>query len=41
MAVSEAKQFTVGLLQMRCTPKPGANLEKAVAHIREAARSTT
>src|SRR5262249_4066079 len=30
--------FTVGLVQMRCTPDPGANLDRAVAGIREAAR---
>jgi N-carbamoylputrescine amidase len=29
--------FTIGLVQMRCEPDPSANLEKAVARIREAA----
>src|SRR5262245_51339209 len=29
--------FTVGLVQMRCEPDPSANLEKAVARVREAA----
>jgi N-carbamoylputrescine amidase len=37
MPVSQPKQFTVGLVQMRCGPDPEANLEKAVARIREAA----
>src|SRR5437588_6185672 len=37
MAVSHPKQFTVGLVQMRCAPGPEANLEKAVLRIREAA----
>jgi N-carbamoylputrescine amidase len=37
MAGSHPKQFTVGLVQMRCTSEPEANLEKAVARIREAA----
>jgi N-carbamoylputrescine amidase len=30
--------FTVGLVQMRCTPSPAENLERAVGHIREAAK---
>jgi N-carbamoylputrescine amidase len=30
--------FTVGLVQMRCSPEPAENLEKAVERIREAAQ---
>jgi N-carbamoylputrescine amidase len=30
--------FTVGLVQMRCTPNPAENLERAVAQVREAAK---
>jgi N-carbamoylputrescine amidase len=30
--------FTVGLVQMRCTPDPAENLERAVVRIREAAQ---
>src|SRR5262245_13155605 len=29
--------FTLGLVQMSCSPDPGANVEKAIASIREAA----
>ena len=32
-------KFEVGLVQMRCSPDPEDNLERAVAHVREAARS--
>ncbi len=31
-------KFEVGLIQMRCSPEPQENLERAVAHVREAAR---
>jgi N-carbamoylputrescine amidase len=30
-------KFTIGLVQMSCTPDPGANLDKAIQRIREAA----
>ena len=32
-----ADKFTVGLVQMRCTPTPEENLERAIEHVREAA----
>ncbi len=32
-----ADKFTVGLVQMSCSPEPDENLERAVEHIREAA----
>jgi N-carbamoylputrescine amidase len=32
-------KFNVGLVQMHCTPEPDDNLERAVAHVRNAARS--
>jgi N-carbamoylputrescine amidase len=32
------KSFTLGLIQMRCEPDPGANLEKAVERIRQASQ---
>jgi len=32
-------KFNVGLVQMYCTPEPDDNLERAVAHVRNAARS--
>ncbi len=32
-----ADKFEVGLVQMRCSAEPGDNLERAVAHVREAA----
>ena len=32
------KNFTIGIVQMSCTPEPGQNLERAIAHIREAAK---
>ncbi len=31
-------KFEVGLIQMHCSPEPQDNLERAVAHVREAAR---
>ena len=31
-------KFEIGLVQMRCSPEPEDNLERAVAHVREAAR---
>ncbi len=31
-------KFEVGLIQMYCSPEPQDNLERAVAHVREAAR---
>ena len=34
-----ADKFEVGLVQMCCSPEPDDNLERAVAHVREAARS--
>ena len=37
MSLSE-KNFTVGIVQMSCTPEPQENLERAIAHIREAAK---
>jgi N-carbamoylputrescine amidase len=33
------RTFTVGLIQMHCEPDPAANVEKALARIRQAARS--
>src|ERR1700741_2142021 len=33
-----ASQFTVGLVQMRCGPEPGENLERAIQGIHRAAR---
>jgi N-carbamoylputrescine amidase len=35
---AQSDVFTVGLVQMRCTPDPEANLAKAIAGIREAAQ---
>jgi len=32
-----AKKFTIGLIQMSCSPDPQKNLEKAVARVKEAA----
>ena len=34
-----ADKFEVGLVQMCCSPEPDDNLERAVAHVRDAARS--
>ncbi len=36
--MSEKKPFTVGLVQMRCSPSPAENLDKAVQRVREAAQ---
>ncbi len=36
--MSEKKPFTVGLVQMRCSPSPAENLDKAVRLVREAAQ---
>ena len=33
-----ADKFTVGLIQMQCSPEPEDNMERAVAHVREAAK---
>jgi N-carbamoylputrescine amidase len=33
-----ADKFEVGLVQMACSPEPDENLERAIAHVREAAR---
>ncbi|HWR35123.1 MAG TPA: carbon-nitrogen hydrolase [Clostridia bacterium] len=33
-----ADKFAVGLVQMCCSPEPDDNIERAVAHVREAAR---
>ena len=33
-----ADKFEVGLIQMSCSPEPDENLERAMAHVREAAR---
>jgi N-carbamoylputrescine amidase len=33
-----SEKFRVGLVQMRCTPSPEENLDKALGHIREAAQ---
>lgn len=33
-----ADKFEVGLIQMSCSPEPDDNVERAVAHVREAAR---
>ncbi|HYE25358.1 MAG TPA: carbon-nitrogen hydrolase [Clostridia bacterium] len=33
-----AERFTVGLVQMCCSPEPDDNVERAVAHVREAAK---
>jgi len=32
------RNFTVGIVQMSCTPDPEQNMERAVAHVREAAK---
>ena len=32
------EKFTVGLVQMHCSPEPDDNIERAVAHVREAAK---
>jgi N-carbamoylputrescine amidase len=37
MTVTQSK-FTIGLVQMACSPHPAENLARAVAHIEEAAR---
>jgi N-carbamoylputrescine amidase len=36
--MARQRTFSVGLVQMRCSPEPRENLDKAVARIREAAR---
>ena len=36
--MSEKKPFTVGLVQMRCSPAPAENLDQAVRLVREAAQ---
>jgi N-carbamoylputrescine amidase len=33
-----SEKFVVGLVQMACSPEPGANLERALRQVREAAR---
>src|SRR5437764_7081865 len=35
--VARAENFTVGLVQMSCTPDPDENLERAIARVAEAA----
>ena len=32
------KNFTIGIVQMSCTPEPEENLERAIARVREAAK---
>ena len=32
------RNFTIGIVQMSCTPEPEQNLERAIAHVREAAK---
>jgi N-carbamoylputrescine amidase len=32
------KNFTIGIVQMSCTPEPEENMERAIAHVREAAK---
>ena len=32
------KNFTIGIVQMSCSPEPEENLERAIAHVREAAK---
>jgi len=32
------KNFTIGIVQMSCTPEPQENLERGIAHVREAAK---
>jgi N-carbamoylputrescine amidase len=39
MAAQTGQVVTVGLIQMRSEPEPSANLEKAIARIRQAAKS--
>jgi N-carbamoylputrescine amidase len=34
---TQAKPFTIALVQMSCTPEPQANLDKAIAQLRQAA----
>src|SRR5262245_61735643 len=35
--MATAERFRVGLVQMRCTPSPDHNLERAIAGVRDAA----
>jgi len=37
MSVAE-KNFTIGIVQMSCTPDPDENLQRAIAYVREAAK---
>jgi N-carbamoylputrescine amidase len=39
MTTPSADTFTLGLVQLRCEPEPGANLEKAVTAVHRAARN--
>jgi len=39
MALAKPETVTLGLVQMRCEPEPEANLDKAVARIRQAAEA--
>jgi len=36
--MASANPFTIGIIQMSCTPEPQANMDKIVARIREAAK---
>src|SRR4051812_44585009 len=38
MGAAPQRAFSVGLVQMRCTPDPRDNVERALARIREAAQ---
>jgi len=38
MGKTTIDRFTLGLIQMRCDPNPAGNLERAVAHIRQASQ---
>ncbi len=32
------RNFTIGIVQMSCTPDPEQNMERAIAHVRDAAK---
>src|SRR6266446_6586561 len=39
MSAQQPQSLTLGLVQMRCQAEPAANLEKAIGHIRQAAKA--
>ena len=32
------RNFTIGVVQMSCSSDPGQNMERAIAHVREAVK---